>query len=31
MLLHTFRVHPELPRLPIQGFEAEDNVLSRMI
>ena len=31
MYLHIFQAHPELPRLPTQGFEAEDNVLSRMI
>jgi hypothetical protein len=31
MYLHILQAHPELPRLPTQGFEAEDNVLSRMI
>jgi hypothetical protein len=31
MYLHIFQAHPQLPRLPTRGFEAEDNVLSRMI
>jgi hypothetical protein len=31
LFYHIFQARPELPRLPPQGFEAEDNVLSRMI